>query len=99
LDVEERVVRIGRVREHPAEFEIGDARFDPLCIGFAGEQCFVVAFLAGHVEQILRVAQIGIERGQGQNGAFERLLFPAEALGMLGVVPDVRIFEFLVDFC
>jgi hypothetical protein len=46
----------------------------------------------------LRVAQVGIERGERQDDAFERFLLPAEGLGVLGIVPDVRIFEFLVDF-
>jgi hypothetical protein len=46
----------------------------------------------------LRIAQVRIEGGEGQNHAFERLLFPAEGLGVFGVVPDVRVFEFLVDF-
>jgi hypothetical protein len=52
-----------------------------------------------HLEQIVGIAQVGIERGEGQNDAFQRFLFPAEGLGMLGIVPDVGIFEFLVDFC
>jgi hypothetical protein len=98
LDVDEGVVRIGRVREHPAEFEIGDARFDLLRVGLAGEKRVVVGFFTGHVEQILRVTQVDIEGGEGQNDAVERFLLPAEGLGVLRIVPDVRVFEFLVDF-
>ena len=32
------------------------------------------------------------------SGDFEQFLFPAEGLGVLRVVPDVRVFEFPVDF-
>jgi hypothetical protein len=69
-----------------------------LRIGFAGEEGFLVVFLAGHVEQVLRVAQIVIERGELADGVVEQLLFPTESLGVLRVVPDVRVFEFPVDF-
>ena len=55
-------------------------------------------FFAGHVEQVLRVAQVVIERGEFADGVVEQLLFPAEGLGVLRVVPDVRVFEFPVDF-
>jgi hypothetical protein len=46
----------------------------------------------------LRVAQVVIERGELAYDVVQQLLFPAERLGVLRVVPDVRIFEFPVDF-
>jgi hypothetical protein len=69
-----------------------------LRIGFAGEQRFVVAFFTGHFEQVLRVAQVVVQRRELADRVVEQLLFPAERLGMLRVVPDVRVFEFPVDF-
>jgi len=69
-----------------------------LRIRFAGDQRFIVAFLAGHVEQVLRVAQVVIERREFADDVVEQFLFPAEGLGVLRVVPDVRVFEFPVDF-
>jgi len=69
-----------------------------LRIGFAGDQRFVVAFFAGHLEQVLRVAQIVMQRRELADRVVEQLLFPAERLGVLRVVPDVRVFEFPVDF-
>jgi hypothetical protein len=72
--------------------------FDALRVGFAGEECFLVVFFAGHVEQVLRVAQVVIERREFADGVVEQLLLPAEGLGVLRVVPDVRVFEFPVDF-
>jgi hypothetical protein len=46
----------------------------------------------------LRVAQVVVERGEFADDVVEQLLFPAEGLGVLRVVPDVRVFEFPVDF-
>jgi len=46
----------------------------------------------------LRIAQVVIERGEFADGIVEQFLFPAERLGVLRVVPDVRVFEFPVDF-
>jgi hypothetical protein len=51
-----------------------------------------------HFEQLLRITQVGVERSDGRDDAVEQLLFPAKRLRVLGVVPDVRVFEFLVDF-
>ena len=72
--------------------------FDALRVGFAREEGFLVVFVAGHVEQVLRVAQVVIERRELADGVVEQFLFPAEGLGVLRVVPDVRVFEFPVDF-
>jgi hypothetical protein len=69
-----------------------------LRVGFAGEEGFLVVFFAGHVEQVLRVAQVVIERREFADRVVEQLFFPAEGLGVLRVVPDVRVFEFPVDF-
>lgn len=98
LDVDEAVVRVGRVREHPAEFDVGDARLELRRVGFGCDKRFLVAFLVRELEQGLRVAQVVIERGERRDDALERFLLAAERLGVLRVVPDVRIFELLVDF-
>jgi len=51
-----------------------------------------------HLEEVAGVAQIVVERADGRDHAVEQLLFTTERLGVLRVVPDVRVFEFLVDF-
>jgi hypothetical protein len=98
LDVDEAVVRVGRVREHPAEFDVADARFELLRVVFGCDEGVFVAFLAGELEQVERIAQVAIERGERRDDTFEQLLLAAECLGVLRIVPDVRVFEFLVDF-
>jgi hypothetical protein len=52
----------------------------------------------GHPEQVLRVAQVVVERRELADDVVKQLLFPAERLGVLRVVPDVGVFEFPVDF-
>jgi hypothetical protein len=98
LNIEEAVVRVGRIREHAAEFHVFDALFEAGRIAFAGEEGFLVIFFVRHVEQVLRVAQVVVERGERVDDVVQQLLFPAEGLGMLRVVPDGRVFEFPVDF-
>jgi hypothetical protein len=39
-----------------------------------------------------------MQRRELADRVVEQLLFPAERLGVLRIVPDVRIFEFPVDF-
>jgi hypothetical protein len=46
----------------------------------------------------LRIAEIVIEGRDGRDDVVEELFFAAERLGILRVVPDGRVFEFLVDF-
>ncbi|APA71272.1 hypothetical protein YQ44_09905 [Janthinobacterium sp. 1_2014MBL_MicDiv] len=60
-------------------------------------QRLFVALFTGHVEQVLRVAQVGVGLGQREDDGFQRLLLLAEVLGALGIVPDGRIFQFFVD--
>ncbi|MGF6303935.1 hypothetical protein OKW42_007288 [Paraburkholderia sp. WC7.3d] len=98
LDVEKGVVGVGRIGEHPAKFHVGDACLDGLGVGFAGEQRVVVGFFARHVEQVLRVAHVVGDRRELADRIVEQLLFLTECLGVLRVVPDVRVFEFPVDF-
>jgi len=46
----------------------------------------------------LCVPQVVVKRGELADGVVEQFLFPAERLGVFRVVPDVRVFEFPVDF-
>jgi hypothetical protein len=57
----------------------------------------VVALLARELEELLRVAQPAVECGQAADDRVEMLLFPAELLGALRIVPDLGILERLGD--
>ena len=97
LDVDEAVVRVHRIVEHPAEFHAFDDLADFLHVLLDRFERVVVAFFAGHVEQVAGVAQVGIGLGQGEDDGFQRLLLFTEVLGAFGIVPDGWIFQFFVD--
>ena len=58
----------------------------------------VVGFFLGHVEQFARVLQACFEAPQVLYDLIKALLFAAQFLGSLGVVPDLGILERLLDF-
>jgi hypothetical protein len=97
LDIDEAVVGVHRVGKHAPEFQRFDLLAQRFGIGLDRLQRVVVVFLARHVEQIAGIAQSGIDFSEGVDHAFERLLFLAQCQRALLVVPDGRVFEFLVD--
>lgn len=92
LDVHEAVQRVGLIAEHAAEFQLLDERAQLLGLGFDGHQARLVAFFLAHFVELGVVGQLGGELLQRQHHGVERLLFLAELLGLLGVVPDSRVF-------
>ena len=67
---------------------LGDARG----IVRNGLQAGVVLVGAGHLVQLGVVRQLAADGVQHEHDGVERLLFLAQLLGLLGVVPDRRIF-------
>ena len=94
LNVDEAIERVGRVVEHAAELKRGNGLLDFVDVGGNGIQRVVVVLLARHRKQLIGILEaIGytIER---QDDVLERLLLFAQFLRALGVVPDLRVFEF-----
>ena len=89
--------RVGRVVEHAAEFQRLDVLGQLGGFGFDGEQAGLVAFLLAHLEQLEVVRQLAREVLQRHDDAVELLLFLAQFLGLLGIVPDLRVFQRGVD--
>jgi len=58
----------------------------------------VVALFLRHLEELGVVSQVGRQLVDDDDDVFKRLLFLAQGLGALGVVPDGGVFEFGVDF-
>ena len=81
LDVDEAVVRVGRVREHPAELDVAHACLELRGVFFRRDERVLVTFLAGQLEQVERVAQVAIERGERRDDALEQLLLATEQPG------------------
>jgi hypothetical protein len=57
-------------------------------------QRIVVVFFARHREQLAGVAQAIADAVQRQHDVLQRPLLAAKFLRALGVVPDLRVFEF-----
>jgi alkylhydroperoxidase/carboxymuconolactone decarboxylase family protein YurZ len=57
----------------------------------------LVALVAREFEELLRVAQAAVKRGQAADDRVELLLFLAEILGAPRVVPDLGVLERLGD--
>jgi len=98
LDIDEAVVRVGRVGEHAAEFERGDARLDVLHVGGDAVQAVVVILGLRHLEQFGGVVEILADLGQAEHHVFQRLALAAKVLGAFRIVPDGRVFGELIDF-
>jgi hypothetical protein len=60
-------------------------------------QAGFVAFLAAHLEQLGVVGQALGQLVEREHHAVELLFFLAQVLGLLGVVPDRRVFQRGVD--
>ena len=79
--------------EHAAELQLLDQGLELGGFFFDGLQTSVVAFFLAHLEQLGIVSQFCGELLQGQDDGVQRLLFLAQFLSLLGVVPDGRVFQ------
>jgi hypothetical protein len=98
LDVEEAVVGIHRIREHPPEFHALDRGPHGVDIVLERNQGGVVILGAGELVELLGIAEPLIDALQGADGVFERLALPAEILSPLAVLPDGGVFDQGADF-
>lgn len=65
---------------------------------FDGRQCGVVIVLRGQFEQFLRIDQAGLDVGQVLYNVFQAFFLAAQFLGVFGIVPDLRAFQFGIDY-
>jgi hypothetical protein len=98
LDVDEAVVRVGRVAEHAAELHRRDFLLDAFEVALDGHDRRFVILAAREFEQLARVGDVSRRVLQRDHHAFEGFLFLAQFLGMFGVVPDRRVFQRARDF-
>lgn len=61
------------------------------------DQRVVVLFFAGERVQFVGIGKLRADLDEIMDDSFERFFFTPEFLGMLGVVPDVGVFELGVD--
>ena len=98
LDVDKAVGGVHRAGEHAAEFHVFDNGAHACGVSLDSFDGLVVALFAGELEQFGGAGEIFVELGQRQHDGFKRLLLAAQLLGAFGIVPDLGVFEFLVDF-
>jgi len=97
LDVDEAVVRIQGIGEHPPELERGDVLFEP--VRFAPEllERGVVLVRCGELEKLVGIGDAAVDAVERLDDRFEAFLFLAELLRPLRVVPQLGILELLVQ--
>ena len=67
-------------------------------VGFNRDQGVLVVFIARQREQFGSVVQLRTNAGEPGDDAVQQLFLAPQGLGALGVLPDVRVFEFAGDF-
>ena len=97
-DVNKTIGRVGRVAEHAAEFKVCNYL---LIFSHFAFNCFKrveVAFGLRHFNQFLRVANVGLHSVHGDYHAIEHLFFFAQFLRMFGIIPNIGVFQFGVNY-
>jgi hypothetical protein len=98
LDVDIRVTRVHLSGEHASKLEAGNALL---------EACQVLLDLGGGVgivffdrerEQLVRVTEAVANFVETDDDLFQLRAFLAECLGPFGLIPNVGLFEFALDF-
>jgi predicted thioesterase len=98
LDVDEAVVGVGRVVEHAAEFEVGDQFLRLVEVAFDRRQGVLVVFVARQFEQVAGIGEACLTPDSVPTTASRDFFLAAQGLGALGIVPELRVFEDLVQF-
>ena len=98
LDVDEARRRVHRVAEHPAKLHLADGLFDAGDVALEGIAAWRRRCRRGRGRRAPRCPEARIQRAQHVDDVLQRLLFLAERLRPLGIVPDLRVFELARDF-
>jgi hypothetical protein len=96
LDLDEAVVRVERIVEHPLELEVGDLLAELGQIGLHRDQHAVIAAVAiglRHVEQLDCIGQAAGQPLHAADHVVQQLFLAPQLLGALGVVPDLGVFQ------
>jgi hypothetical protein len=91
------VVRVERVGEHAAELERRDVFLQFGCFLADLLQGRVISIRLGQLEQLGGVGQAAADAGQRADERLEGLLFLAEVLRALRVLPELRVFQLAVQ--
>ena len=98
LDFDVAVGAVLRAVEHALEFKLFNVAGVALDFGGDALGAVLVAFINGHAEELLGVVNARREALEAADEVFKELLLLAYFLRMLGIVPELRILDFPVDF-
>jgi hypothetical protein len=84
--------------KHAPEFESRDIRFQPSDILLDGLQGFRIVLIRRNLEQFFGVVQRLAHPIEGQHHLFQACTLAPEFLGVIGVIPDVGVFQLPGDF-
>ncbi|KRW69392.1 hypothetical protein AO741_18835 [Pseudomonas sp. TTU2014-105ASC] len=84
--------------EHAAEFQLFEDAAQAIQLCRDVVHGALVVFFDGHVEQVTGIGQASIEVIDGFDDLRQGGALAAQVLGVFGIVPDVRVFEFAVYF-
>jgi hypothetical protein len=98
LNIQVGVVRVHLAAEHAAKFHFLEDIAQALNFGGNVIDSSLIFLFGGHLQQIAGIDQAAVEivervDDQRQGGAFA-----AQILRVLGVIPDVRVFQLAVYF-
>src|SRR5207244_3231353 len=91
------VVRIERIGKHAAEFQRRHVLRQPFRFLADFLQGGIVRVSARELEELRGVREPAADAAEGADDRFERLLFLAEVLRALRVLPQLRVFELAVQ--
>ena len=84
--------------EHTAELKVANDFAVVLNIVLNGSNGFKVTFFLSHIKELESTRNIGIEISQGCDNAIKQLLFFAQCLCFLLIIPERWIFKDGIDF-
>lgn len=83
--------------EHALELQLAELAFQVIEIRVDLVQRTFVIFFVRHLQQRFGVIDATLQVFQSLDDIFQRGAFPAQRLRLIGITPDVRVFEFALD--
>jgi len=97
VDVEEGVARVHLAGEHPLELQLVHLLPEAAHVGLDLGEGALVAFLGGKLEELAALGESPGQLVEDVDDVLQLGPLPAELLGPLGLLPDVRVLELAPD--
>lgn len=97
-DFQVAVGGVHRLIEHALEFKLGDFSFNGFDVLANGFNRFPVFFGHGELKKLCCIIDARGQAVKAADDIVKHLLFFADFLGMLRIIPEIRVFNLAVDF-